>query len=76
MIQFESQFLHSFNDKVFEVLYGVNAGNEGLSFVYIHFELCGSLQVFHQLSPNLSFIHPNSHGKIMGLLLVLNNAII
>jgi hypothetical protein len=67
MIQFEDQFLHSSNDKVFEALDGFNTDNLGLSFVYPFRTLV--LNKFLNLSLN-------SHRTIMGLLLALNNAII
>jgi hypothetical protein len=75
MIQFKNQFIHSSSDKVFEVLYGANADNEGFSFVY-PFRVLALYMFFFSLSRNLSSIHLNLHGMIMEWLLILNSAII
>jgi hypothetical protein len=75
MIQFENQFLHSSNDKVCKAHYGVNIDNERLLFVD-PFRALVLYMPFFNLSPNVSFIHQNSHGTIMKLLLALNSAII
>jgi hypothetical protein len=45
MIQFENQFLHSFNE-VFEAHYGANTDN--VTFIHISILGFGSLQVFLQ----------------------------